>query len=205
MMRALMAGEVVDPAPGLRGTCPVCGGAVIAKCGAIVTPHWAHQAGGDCDPWSEPESEWHRKWKGWYLDHGALVEVTIGRHRADVVTNGAVLELQHSSIAILDARARERFYGRMAWLFDMTDPERFDRVHFGKRGFWWKRGSRVQATLSRPTYWHTPDRQVWRVRLTTKPTERGVRVLGQVLNRYTEDTFLALTAPRSLQGVVADG
>jgi hypothetical protein len=31
-----------------------------ARCGQIVTWHWAHLAREDCDPWAEPDTVWHR-------------------------------------------------------------------------------------------------------------------------------------------------
>jgi len=81
--------------PGARSTCPGCGGELVAKCGRIVTWHWAHLAA-DCDPWSEPESEWHRRWKFWFLSHpGVRVEVPMAEHRADVVlADGRIVELR---------------------------------------------------------------------------------------------------------------
>lgn len=36
---------------GDRSICPTCAGALLAKCGALVIPHWAHIAARDCDPW----------------------------------------------------------------------------------------------------------------------------------------------------------
>ncbi|MBH5371011.1 competence protein CoiA family protein [Bradyrhizobium glycinis] len=46
-----------------RGTCPVCTGEVIAKCGSYRVSHWAHRGIRDCDSWAERETEWHRAWK----------------------------------------------------------------------------------------------------------------------------------------------
>ena len=79
----------------------------------------------DCDPWWEPETEWHRKWKAF----GHRTEVTIENHRADVVTSprpgypdGLIIELQHSSISVDDVLAREACYGnRLRWIFDGTN------------------------------------------------------------------------------------
>jgi hypothetical protein len=82
-----------------------------------VTWHWAHQAALDCDPWFEPETEWHRSWKALASDE--RVEVVMGDHRADIVSReGTVVELQHSSISVEDIRARESYYRRMVWLID---------------------------------------------------------------------------------------
>jgi hypothetical protein len=120
------------PFPNGRGVCPCCGGLLIAKCGKIVTHHWAHESSDDCDPWSEPIGPWHLWWQG--LVRQEAVEVVRGSHRADIVgSGGAVVELQHSSISAEDIAAREAFYGNMIWLFDAT--ERFASVTQGHRAF----------------------------------------------------------------------
>jgi hypothetical protein len=92
---------------------------VLAKCGQINVHHWAHVVGEDCDPWSEPETPWHRKWKSF----GHLTEQTLANHRADIITSrGLVVELQHSGISVDEIREREAFYGaNLRWLFDGTD------------------------------------------------------------------------------------
>jgi hypothetical protein len=111
----------IQATPGTQANCSCCGNELLAKCGEIKQWHWAHQAG-DCDPWYEPESEWHLGWKALRAD-AEQTEVTIKRdgiiHRADIVcADGTVLELQHSSISPEEIRERERFYGKIAWLFD---------------------------------------------------------------------------------------
>lgn len=115
-----------------RGTCSCCGGVLIAKCGKIVTHHWAHDSKDDCDSWSEPIGPWHLWWQGLVRDDS--VEIARGPHRADIVGNGGVVvELQHSSISPEDIAAREAFYGDMVWLFDAT--ERFAYTDQGSRAF----------------------------------------------------------------------
>lgn len=127
MQHALIDGQRRPAAPGLRGTCPGCGGPVIAKCGTILVWHWAHEAA-DCDPWSEPESAWHLGWKAAFSR--SRTEVVIGPHRADVVTpRDIVVELQHSPISPEEIEEREQFYDRMVWLFD----GRAYRKHFEMR------------------------------------------------------------------------
>jgi len=132
MRYAIVGGERSLPSPDARGSCPTCGGAVLAKCGKIRVPHWAHVAGGDCDTWSEPLGPWHRSWQD--IVRPQYVEVVRAPHRADIVgRNDVVIELQHSSINPGAIQDRERFYGRMVWLFDAT--ERFRFVRTGQRAF----------------------------------------------------------------------
>lgn len=129
---ANVEGEKTLPFSKGRGRCPCCGGVLIAKCGRIVTPHWAHESKNDCDAWAEPIGPWHLWWQG--LVRREDVEVVRTPHRADIVGNGGVVvELQHSSISAEDVEAREAFYGEMVWLFDAT--ERFALVTQGDRAF----------------------------------------------------------------------
>lgn len=188
-------GNRITASPGATGRCPQCESPMQPKCGQIVIHHWAHHARDDCDPWSEPESQWHLGWKRRLAQAGAHVEVTRKSgelwHRADAAAGDWTLELQHSTLSIVDAWQRERFYGpRLAWLWDMTDPDRWERVHFGRVGFWWKHGAQMQAKLGRPVWWHTPTDDVIRVRLgTVENDDGGSRVLGKVLRCLSASEF----------------
>lgn len=117
MLFAHAAGCRVRPTPGAKAECSLCGASCVAKCGSIVTWHWAHASRKDCDTWSEGETEWHFGWKTRAADHE--IEVTVGPHRADIkLARGLVIELQHSAISPAAIVEREAFYGRMIWLFD---------------------------------------------------------------------------------------
>ena len=103
----------------------------MAKCGEIVSWHWAHISK-DCDPWSEPESEWHRGWK--QLFPAQMQEVVVGAHRADVLTNRGVIEFQHSTISPQEIKERESFYGKMVWVVDARSFNfEWDREAYIKR------------------------------------------------------------------------
>lgn len=115
---ALVDGRRQLAAPGAIGVCPSCGARLIAKCGRVYAWHWAHEAA-DCDPWSEPEGEWHRGWK--QLFPAEWREVVIDPHRADLRVPGGVIELQHSSISAGEIEERERFYGRMVWVVNAEE------------------------------------------------------------------------------------
>lgn len=133
MLVAEAGGERRHPLrTGERGSCPGCGGEVLSRCGEHVIWHWAHRRRVECDAWSEPEGDWHRKWKQMLAGSDtSRMEVTLRDegagvwHRADVMTlDGWVVELQHSPISPEDIRAREAFYrekaGGMVWLFNYT-------------------------------------------------------------------------------------
>jgi competence protein CoiA len=120
MELALVNGARRRPSPGWRGCCPQCGEPVLAKCGEHKAWHWAHKSA-DCDPWSEGESAWHQGWKNYFPEEWR--EVTMGDHRADLLTPLGVIELQNSPISSETIREREAFYGRMVWI---VNAERFD-------------------------------------------------------------------------------
>ena len=121
-------------APGLTASCPCCGSPLLAKCGEVRVWHWAHERGGECDPWSEPVGPWHLAWQ--LAVPADRREVVMLPHRADVVTaSGGVVELQHSPIPVGDVAARERFYGeRMVWVFDVSTAWRSGRLRLRRAG-----------------------------------------------------------------------
>lgn len=117
-----MDGIRAEARPGARGQCLFCRSAMVAKCGEVVRWHWAHSARRRCDPWWENETEWHRRWKGYFpKDWQEVVHVDESgeRHIADIKTDtGLVIELQHSSMKPDELRSREQFYGKMRWVVD---------------------------------------------------------------------------------------
>ena len=179
----------VAATPNLRGRnclCPSCQAPVIPHCGPLVSWHWAHRAN-DCDPWSEPESNWHLAWKrAAVADRGARVEVPLtyrgASHRADIVlSSGIVIELQHGYLAADEIVRRERFWvgtgHKLIWLYDAN---RFaNHLHHGPRGFWWKHGARSMVTHTCPVWWHVGE-EVWRIRLNEVRRDTGRRILGRV-------------------------
>jgi competence protein CoiA len=132
-------GSKIPAAPGVDGWCPACQEKMIAKCGEIKIWHWAHINGTDCDDWHEPMTQWHLDWQNEFSFD--LQEVVISRgentHRADVkLSGGVVLEFQHSPINPDDIKARELFYQKMIWVFDVIEPRASGRfVVNRKKGF----------------------------------------------------------------------
>jgi competence protein CoiA len=125
MLLALVNGRRSTPAPRLRGLCPVCGTATVAKCGSRKSWHWAHLRPVKCDPWWENETDWHRAWKAHFPEDWQEVlhvdQASGERHIADVKTAlGLVIEFQHSQMSLEELRAREAFYGHMIWIVDGT-------------------------------------------------------------------------------------
>lgn len=126
--------------PGLNGACPLCGAPVIAKCGSLRTHHWSHLGKSTCDPWWEPEAEWHRGWKRSFPAEWQEIprfDTSGEKHIADVRTaHGLTIEFQHSYIRADERVAREHFYGEMIWVVDGSRLVRdFPRFSEGARGF----------------------------------------------------------------------
>lgn len=148
----------LDPTPGLRALCPQCLEPVRAKCGTIVTWHWAHLAD-ECDSWTEPTTTWHRGWQ--LMVSRSYREVVMGNHRADIRTrNGTVIELQHSTIPTEEIALREAYYGpKMAWVFDCTDAASTGRLDLrdprqdpSYRTFRWKHPRKSIGACRRPVF-----------------------------------------------------
>lgn len=61
--------------------CPVCGEDLVIKNGSIVTPHFAHKTGADCDTFTHDMSEWHKKWQELFpirnREHVETLEITV--------------------------------------------------------------------------------------------------------------------------------
>lgn len=131
--------------PGARGECPCCGGELIAKCGEIVSWHWAH-INADCDPWSEPETDWHIMWKNCFPVE--CQEVVVGNHRADVLLGDHTIEFQHSPISANEIREREDHYARLTWVIDGSE--------FRSR-FSFMRPPELNGSGKRPKWLHHSD------------------------------------------------
>jgi competence protein CoiA len=122
MQFALLNGFKSEAQPNSKAICPHCGSAVLAKCGSKNVNHWAHVSKTDCDPWSEPETAWHRDWKRTFGNDNSEIKVCKGEtyHVADVINkNGIVFEFQNSAISAEMIIERENFYGeRMVWVIN---------------------------------------------------------------------------------------
>ena len=122
MKFANIGGHRHEARRGTTASCPSCGSAVVAKCGDIRRPHWAHKGQRTCDPWWENETEWHRSWKNEFLpDWQEIVHTAENgeRHVADVKTGiGTTIEFQHSPLNCEERTARETFYQKMVWVVD---------------------------------------------------------------------------------------
>lgn len=136
MKYALVNQIKAEAQKGAKGICPSCGSELIAKCGDQKINHWAHKGNRNCDPWWEPETEWHRSWKNNFdveWQEVSLTDENTGeRHIADVRTaHNLVIEFQHSSIIPEERQSREKFYKEMVWVVDGTRLKR-DKPRFLK-------------------------------------------------------------------------
>jgi len=122
---AIIDGIKTEAYKGAKGICPICSSELMAKCGEFKMNHWAHKSNRDCDPWWEPETEWHRSWKNNFpvewQEFSFIDEQNGEKHRADIHTDDKlVIEFQYSSLNPNERRAREKFYKNMVWVINGT-------------------------------------------------------------------------------------
>lgn len=159
MRYALINNDKVEASPHLKAVCPGCSKPVIAKCGEKRMHHWAHKSK-HCDPWWEPETEWHRSWKNNFSVEWQEIclrdEKTGELHIADIRTSDSlVIEFQHSHIDPKEQRSRERFYKNMVWVVDGTRLKRdYPRFLKGKN-------NRFENTI----FYNTNNPKIFRVDL----------------------------------------
>jgi competence protein CoiA len=123
MRYAIIEGHNMEPSSGLKGICPGCGNAVMAKCGQVKVHHWAHLKLIDCDPWWEPMTQWHLDWQNEFpKDWREIIfkdEDSGEFHRADVHTpKGVTIEFQHSALSLDELDSRNSFYKKVLWVVD---------------------------------------------------------------------------------------
>ena len=143
--------ERIEATPHSVAKCPLCKTPAISKCGKLKIWHWAHKDLKECDPWSEPESEWHLNWKKKFPLE--CREVVIGCHRADIVTKeGTIIELQKSSISVEEIWERERFYRNMIWVLPADKYTSYDVAYVRTRGRVWTRHHRSFDFAKKPVF-----------------------------------------------------
>lgn len=122
MKFALVNGEDTEATKGAKGFCKYCSSELVAHCGEVYAHHWKHKGKRDCDPWWEPETEWHRSWKDKFpVEWQEVIHFAKDgeKHIADVKTESDwVLEIQHSYLKPEERRARNDFYPKLAWVVD---------------------------------------------------------------------------------------
>jgi competence protein CoiA len=118
---SLVKGLRVEAFPNGVGTCKLCSGQTIAKCGNQIIHHWAHKTLKHCDNWWENETDWHRSWKSNFPKDWQEVihfdDVTGEKHIADIRTpKGIVIEFQNSPMSAVEMQSREKFYKNLVWV-----------------------------------------------------------------------------------------
>jgi len=112
----------VRATPHQTAHCKYCNGEVISKCGDINVWHWAHKV--KCIYESEPETEWHIKWKSIAENNGLEIEYKIKDHITDAIDhkNRICYEFQHSPITKFEIMRRALTYKSLGytpcWIFD---------------------------------------------------------------------------------------
>lgn len=133
MWTAVVGDERKRAAPGLTGTCPECQALVQAKCGELVSWHFAHMPGEiDCSDHYEPETAWHRDWKS--VAPIECCEVVRNECRADVMTlTGWAVEFQRLTLPAETVHAREQAHGRVLWIVNAVEAHEAGRLILRQR------------------------------------------------------------------------
>jgi hypothetical protein len=154
---------------GGQGTCPLCGAAVVAKCGPRIMHHWAHAYRRECDPWWENETPWHREWKNRFPEEcREVIHFAMDGeiHRADIKTpTGIVIEVQHSNMTDSERISREQFYGNLVWVIDgRSFRNNFDIFHLLPnpnselaQDIIWFKGTRKMQGAARGIFWRLSE------------------------------------------------
>lgn len=116
--------------------CPACGKPVILKSGIQNADHFAHIANECVDAWNYDMSEWHIKMQRFFpadarevvIKHKGII------HRADVLIENTVIEMQHSPISAEEFNNRNEFFTslgyRVTWIFDVRDRKYNDQIQY---------------------------------------------------------------------------
>ncbi len=131
-------------------TCPVCGGEVIPRQGAVKAWHFSHVI--PCmDNWNHDMSDWHREWQDKFPPQcqETIVEKDGVKHRADVLVDDTVIEFQHSPISADEVNKRNAFYTaagyKVIWVFDVADQWDSEHIYEDKQDstkYHWRNANR---------------------------------------------------------------
>lgn len=144
----------------LQYYCPVCGNPVILRSGLQNADHFAHTANECEDRWNYDMSEWHIKMQGYFpvdtreivIKHNGIV------HRADLLIDKTVIEMQHSPISAEEFNDRNEFFRelsyRVVWIFDVRDKVDNGQIQYLDENtitrMKWKHPMRIFDVLDRP-------------------------------------------------------
>lgn len=162
-------GELIEPTRNEDAYCPYCESNLRAKCGTIVTHHWAHISKDDNCIY-KPETEWHRRLKKEAYRRGAKIEVRYGHHIADIVFRDIqVIELQHSNISQDEIISRSKHHtkrGRVIdWVFDYKDKYDDDQLIFTQADDWMNFKQKWQKKTLQALFNSNGVRKYWHVYL----------------------------------------
>lgn len=139
--------------------CPVCNSPVILRSGLQNADHFAHTVNECTDNWDYDMSDWHIKMQSFFPVNAREVVVKNNGsiHRADILIEKTVIEMQHSPITAKEFNDRNEFFRglgyRIAWVFDVRDKRKSDQIQYldydTDTKFKWSHPMRVFEMLDR--------------------------------------------------------
>lgn len=183
-------GEKVVASPKSRGKCPFCGLTVIACVGELKDKYWRHEQTTKTNCVAtlyENEGPWHNTWKHIFGKEFAEIFCQSQNEKriADVkLSNGLVIEIQHSPISTKEIQGREKFHKKMIWVFDASGPVEAGRLYYEKSYFSWEQPRESIKNCSCPVFLDLGYGNVFEI---DKFTEK--RVLEEDWHTYTKLIF----------------
>lgn len=140
--------------PGAKGICPGCGNNVIAKCGKIMTWHWAHQHLSDCELANKEETEWHLSWKSLFNPNYVEQRLDSGKVADVKLIDGLIIEFQNSKMRAEDFLKYEEARPNMVWVFNgKTYAKNLNIINRGNyHSIYWKWIPKTIHYCSRPIF-----------------------------------------------------
>ena len=126
-----------DGTTNMTGFCPCCMKPLVAKVGhGERCPHWAHRHAERCDEWWESETNWHLKWRKWFIDANGTIPIDVENvlekdgesHFYDIrFAENLSFILRRARLSMDQLQLRERFFGNMAWIIEAKKTD-FSRL-----------------------------------------------------------------------------
>ena len=126
--------HVDETIPNEHYVCESCGQPVFPRGGDKVCRHFYHRRNTCNDNWEYEIDGWHKEMQNlWPKENQEKVILFNGEvHRADVLVDDMVIEIQHSHMSALEFKKRTSFFlnagYRVAWIFDFTHPYVNNRI-----------------------------------------------------------------------------
>lgn len=126
--------HIDETIPNEHYVCPCCGGRVYPRGGDKICRHFYHRRNTCNDNWDYEIDDWHKEMQNcWPKENQERVIRFNGEvHRADVLVDDMVIEIQNSKMSAIEFRKRTSFFlnagYKIAWIFNFTNAYINNRI-----------------------------------------------------------------------------